>query len=283
MDIGGPVQAKPAPTEQAVREAERTFTISLVIPCRNEEGGLRDTVVELESTLSANQIPHEILAINDHSTDASETVLEDLASQYPTFRWMHNEREPGFGHAIQTGLLHFKGDAVCIVMADGSDNASDVLKYYRALLDGHECVFGSRFVRGGQVRGYPKHKMVLNRLANWFIMLLFGFRYNDTTNAFKCYRREVIDAVQPILSAHFNLTVELPLKAIVRGYSYTVIPISWYGRVTGVSKLKIKEMGSRYLFIVLYVLLERVLAKGDYYRKADVEPVHTRIVDRTTP
>jgi dolichol-phosphate mannosyltransferase len=260
---------------------DQTLTISLVIPCRDEEGGLRDTVVELERTLTANQIPHEILAINDHSTDASETILEDLARQYPTFRWMHNERKPGFGRTVQTGLLNFEGDAVCIMMADGSDDPADVLKYYRALLDGHECVFGSRFLRGSEVRDYPKHKMVLNRLANWFIMLLFGFRYNDTTNAFKCYRREVIEAVQPILSAHFNLTVELPLKAIVRGYSYTVIPISWRGRVTGVSKLKIKEMGSRYLFIVLYVLLERVLARGDYYRMAGGEPAHDKTIDRT--
>ena len=255
----GPDQPKPV------------LTISLVIPCRNEEGGLRATIVEIERTLTVNQIPHEILVINDHSTDDSKRVLEELAAEYSTFRWMENQKEPGFGHAIQTGLAHFTGDAVCIMMADASDDAADVAKYYHLLLEGHECVFGSRFSRGSQIQGYPKHKLALNRLANWFIMLLFGFKYNDTTNAFKCYRRHVIEGLQPILSAHFNLTVELPLKAIVRGYSYTVVPINWYGRATGVSKLTIKEMGSRYLFIVLYIFLERLLSRGDYYRDTVLE------------
>ena len=246
--------------------------LSIVIPCRDEEGSLRATLTELVRTLLANHVPHEIVVVDDHSTDGSRVILEDMAARHVAVRWVPNDGEPGFGHTVRTGLVAFAGDAVCIMMADGSDDAGDVVKYYRALLQGHECVFGSRFVRGSTVRGYPKHKLLLNRLVNWFIMLLFGIPYNDTTNAFKCYRREVIEAVQPILSAHFNLTVELPLKAVVRGFSYTVIPINWHGRVTGVSKLKLKEMGSRYLFIVLYVLLERLLARGDYRRKVGEKP-----------
>jgi dolichol-phosphate mannosyltransferase len=73
--------------------------------------------------------------------------------------------------------------------------------------------------------------------------------------------------MQPLISPHFNLTVEMPLKAIIRGYSYAVIPISWTNRLAGESKLKIKEMGSRYLFIVLYLWLERTLSRGDYHRR----------------
>ncbi len=99
--------------------------------------------------------------------------------------------------------------------------------------------------RGSKVTDYPLHKLALNRLANWFIRVLFHIPYNDITNAFKCYRREVIEHVQPLLSPHFNLTVEMPLKAIVRGFSFAVVPISWTNRQTGISKLKIKEMGSR--------------------------------------
>jgi len=91
-------------------------------------------------------------------------------------------------------------------------------------------------------------------------------RYSDVTNAFKIYSREVIEGVQPILSHHFNLTVELPLKAIVRGFSYTVIPLRWYNQTAGISKRKIKEMGSRYLFIILYIWLEKHLSRGDYHR-----------------
>jgi dolichol-phosphate mannosyltransferase len=104
-------------------------------------------------------------------------------------------------------------------------------------------------------------------MANFFIEILFGLRYNDVTNAFKCYRREAIQVMQPLISPHFNLTVEMPLKAVLRGFSYAVIPISWTNRKTGISKLKIKEMGSRYLFIVLYLWLEKYLSRGDYHRR----------------
>jgi dolichol-phosphate mannosyltransferase len=179
---------------------------------------------------------------------------------------IENPRAGGFGHAVLAGLEAFSGDAVCIVMADASDDPADVVTYYRKLEEGYECVFGSRFIPGSRIVDYPPHKLVVNRLANWFVKLLFGLRLNDVTNAFKCYRREVIEGLTPILSKHFNLTVELPLKAIVRGYTYAVVPVSWHNRTTGVSKLKIKEMGSRYMFIVLYVWLEKLLSRGDYRR-----------------
>ena len=127
-----------------------------------------------------------------------------------------------------------------------------------------DAVFGNRFARGGNVVDYPTIKLLLNRLTNWIICFLFAIRYSDVTNAFKLYRRSTLLGLEPLLSPHFNLTVELPLKVIVRGFSYSVIPNSWYNRKTGVSKLKIKEMGSRYLFILFYCLIEKLLTKNDY-------------------
>ena len=156
--------------------------------------------------------------------------------------------------------------AAVIVMADGSDSPHDIATYYGVLSEGYDCAFGSRFVRGSRVIDYPKPKLALNRLVNVCIRMLFRHGYNDTTNAFKAYRREAIDTCHPLFSNHFNLTVELPLKAVVRGHSYKVVPISWTNRKEGVSKLKLQEMGSRYLFVVLYTFLERHLAKGDYHR-----------------
>ncbi len=240
--------------------------LSVLIPAHNEETALPSTVRALCSTLSSESISYEVLIVDDHSTDGTARVLDGLARGLPVVRWIYNPRPNGFGNALRTGLEQFDGDAVCIVMADASDDPRDVVRYYRKLQEGYECVFGSRFARGSRVVDYPRHKLVLNRLANWFVKSLFGLQYNDTTNAFKCYRREVITGVQPVLSCHFNITVELPLKAIVRGYSYAVVPTSWYNRTTGVSKLKIQETGSRYLFIVLYVLLEKLLSRGDYHR-----------------
>ena len=246
--------------------------LSVLMPAQNEEAALRDTIEPLRSVLVAAEIPHEILVVNDHSVDGTERVLAELAQTYPEVRWVNNPRPKGFGQAIRAGLDAFAGDAVCIVMADASDDPRDIVTYYRKLEQGYECVFGSRFMRQSRVVDYPRHKLLLNRLANLFIKTLFGLDYNDTTNAFKCYRREVIAGIQPILSYHFNLTVELPLKAIVRGYSYAVVPINWYNRTTGVSKLRIKEMGSRYLFIVLYVFLEKLLSRGDYRRLGEAGP-----------
>ena len=161
------------------------------------------------------------------------------------------------------------------MMADGSDDPNDLVAYYRLLSAGYDCAFGSRFVRGGAAHDYPRVKLVVNRIVNLGIRLLFGHGYNDTTNAFKAYRRAVIDNIQPLLSHHFNLTVEIPLKAVVRGHSYAIVPISWRDRTTGQSKLRLQEMGSRYLFIVLYVFFEHHLSRGDYVR-AGGEPVPQR-------
>lgn len=240
---------------------------SVVIPAHNEEGGIAATCEAIAARFAREGIAdYEICVVNDNSRDRTEAILQDLSARLPAVRYVNNAPPNGFGFAIRKGLEAFAGECACVVMGDLSDSPDDILAYYREMKAGAECVFGSRFIKGSRVVDYPAHKLWLNRLANAFIQFLFRLDYNDVTNAFKCYRREVIAGIQPLLSAHFNLTVELPLKAIVRGYSYKVLPISWTNRTTGESKLKIKEMGSRYLFIVLYVWLERALSRGDYRR-----------------
>jgi dolichol-phosphate mannosyltransferase len=245
--------------------------LSIVIPAHNEAENLEPTVSALVAALGVARINYEILIVNDNSTDDSSAIISNLAKRYTEVREIQNPPPNGFGFAVRAGLEAFRGDVVAIIMADGSDDPADVVKCYRKLGEGYDCVFGSRFISGSRVVDYPFPKLILNRMANLFIRLLFRQRFNDFTNAFKIYRREVIVGVQPILSHHFNLTVELPLKALVRGYTFGVAPISWRNRKQGTSKLKIQEMGSRYLFIVLYCLLEAKLSRGDYRRpSADV-------------
>ena len=249
--------------------------ISVVIPAHNEEGCLYGTVRSIVDTLEREGIRYEVIIVNDNSRDNTLTVCQQLVQTFKTVRYVNNQPPNGFGFAVRRGLDEFEGDAVAIMMADASDDPQDLVIGYYKLLEGYDCVFGSRFIKAGKVVDYPVHKLLINRWANWFIKVIFRLAYNDITNAFKIYRREVINGVQPILSHHFNLTVELPLKAIVRGFSYKVIPMRWYNRKTGISKLKIKEMGSRYLFIVLYVWLEKHLSRGDYHRKkrlAELKP-----------
>ena len=217
--------------------------------------------------LEREGIDYELIVVDDHSTDGTAEVVDAIAAANPRVRCVRSSYEPGFGFAVRAGLDEYTGDAVAVMMADGSDHPEDLVRYHHELDEGWECVFGSRFISGATVRDYPRIKLVINRLANWFIRTIFRHHYNDTTNAFKAYRREVIDAIQPLLSNHFNLTVEMPLKAIVRGHTFRVVPISWTGRSAGRSKLGIREMGSRYLFIVLYVWLEAHLSRGDYRKR----------------
>jgi dolichol-phosphate mannosyltransferase len=238
--------------------------LSVVIPAHNEEGSVGGTLTALADALDREGIDYEVLVVDDASTDGTRAAVEAAANGSERIRCVPSHYPPGFGYAVRAGLDAFTGDAVAIVMADGSDAPDDVVRYHRLLEEGYDCAFGSRFVRGAQVHDYPRFKLTLNRIANFGIRVLFRHGYNDTTNAFKAYRREAIETVQPLLSNHFNLTVELPLKAIVRGHTYAVVPISWTNRRAGTSKLKLQEMGSRYLFIVFYVLLEHHLSRGDY-------------------
>src|SRR5581483_8061999 len=240
---------------------------SIVIPARDEEAALPPTLRDIHATFNAEKIPHEIVVVDDGSRDDTWAVLQHLSGEISTLVPVQNSGPFGFGHAIICGLNRMRGDACAVMMADGSDSPQDAVRYWRLLNEGWECVFGSRFVRGGHVVDYPRLKLFINRLANLFIKVLFHIPLNDTTNAFKAYRRTVIDGCRPLLAPHFNLTVEIPLKAIVRGYSWTVIPISWQNRRQGVAKLKIKEMGSRYFFICAYVWLEKYFSRGDYRRK----------------
>ena len=254
--------AAPAPAPQPLK------LFSVVIPARDEEESLPPTIEQIVTTFNAAGIPHEIVVVDDGSRDRTWPVLQDLQRRFPTLVPTQNTSGAhGFGRAVVWGLDHSRGDAVVIMMADASDDPDDAVKYWRILNEGYDCAFGSRFVPGGEVVDYPRVKLWVNRLANFLVRVGFNIPLNDTTNAFKAYRRTVIDGCRPFLAPHFNLTVEIPLKALVRGYSFTVTPISWRNRKFGVAKLKIKEMGSRYFFICAYVWLEKYFSRGDYRRK----------------
>jgi dolichol-phosphate mannosyltransferase len=257
----------------------RLKRLSVVIPARDESGCIASTVEHLHVELRIHAIPHEIVVVDDGSTDDTRAVLEELKARVPELVVVRNRPPHGFGRAVARGMDQMTGDAAVVMMADESDDCRDVVRYWHVLNEGWECVFGSRFVAGGGTIEYPRFKWLLNRLVNLAIRVLFHISLNDTTNAFKAYRRAVVNGCRPLIAPHFNLTVELPLKAIVRGYSWTVIPITWRNRRTGEAKLKLREMGSRYLFIILYVWLEKYFSKGDYRKPA---PEFSGQSDRST-
>ncbi len=255
-----------------MEDTSEKLKLSVVIPAHNEEDSIGPTVAAVTEALVREGIDYEIVVVDDSSVDETANVVASLAAKDDRVRCVSSPYRNGFGFAVRAGLEAYRGDAVAIMMADGSDSPADLVSYYRLLAAGYECAFGSRFMPGGSTHDYPRVKLVMNRIVNLGIRLAFGHGYNDTTNAFKAYRREVIDNIQPLISHHFNLTVEMPLKAIVRGHSYAVTPVSWTNRTSGTSKLRLQEMGSRYLFIVLYVFFEHHLSRGDYRRSGSGRP-----------
>ena len=237
--------------------------ISIVIPVKNEQNVIENVVLGLVEVLLENNILYEIIVVDDYSVDNTKQILQKLAAEDKNIKVIDNYLKPGFGYAIKVGLENYSGDYVVIYMGDGSDDPKDIVKYYKKLEEGYDCVFGSRFMKGSKVVGYPVIKLIFNRLGNWLISLLFNIKYNDVSNAFKAYRKEVIESIKPFVSNYFNITVEIPLKAIIRKYKYAVIPINWYGRTSGVSKFKLKELQRKYLFSILYVWLEKILLKDE--------------------
>ncbi len=241
------------------------MNLNVVIPAYNEAESLPHTLTDLHKALTDASIPHEIIIVNDHSTDNTVDIVKELSIKVPTVHLIDNPYSNGFGFTVRAGLEACKGDCIAIMMADMSDSPADLVRFYQEMVaSGVDCVFGSRFTKGATVRDYPRIKLMLNRVANNLVRIVFGIKYNDVTNAFKLYRRSTIEGLKPFLSPQFNLTLELPLKAIVRGYSYRVLPNDWTNRRFGKSNLRIKEMGSRYFFIFLYCLIEKYFSKGDY-------------------
>lgn len=242
--------------------------LSIVIPAYNEADSISETIEQIESVFEKVGIDHEILVINDNSKDNTAQVLDELILKYPSLKYETNPGPNGFGYAVRYGLERFSGDCVAVMMADLSDSPYDLIKFYTTMLEGnYDCVFGSRFMKGGKLINYPPLKKIINRMANLIIRFVMHIKYNDTTNAFKLYKRHTIEGIKPFLAPHFNLTIELPLKAIIRGYSYTVVPNSWANRKHGESKLKIREMGSRYFFILMYCFIEKYFSRGDFNKK----------------
>lgn len=237
--------------------------LSVIIPAYNEEMNITPTVRELQATLRTEGIPYELVIVNDNSRDSTPEVVRGLMRDDPCVRLVNRTPPGGFGRAIRSGVDAATGDVIVLFMADCSDNPADAVAYYRKIEEGFDCVFGSRFVAGASVEHYPPLKLVVNRIVNKCIQWMFRCPFNDLTNAFKAYRAEVARECGPYRSSHFNITIEMSLSALIRNYRIAQIPIRWYGRTWGSSNLKMREMGRRYLAVLLKVFFERFLVGDD--------------------
>jgi dolichol-phosphate mannosyltransferase len=238
--------------------------LSIVIPAYNEEQNIGKCIAELQRVIrDEHQIPYEIIVVNDNSTDGTARAISEQIAADANIRTVNRTPPGGFGRAVRAGLELVEGDVVVIYMADLSDDPQDVVLYYRKILEGYDCVFGSRFIKGSKVEHYPWVKLIWNRIVNRCVKFLFWTRFNDLTNAFKAYRTSVVRDCGPYRASHFNITLEMSLSALVRRYEIAQVPIRWYGRTWGTSKLKLREMGRKYLCTVLMFYFQRQLITDD--------------------
>ena len=231
--------------------------LSIIIPIRNESlnlQNLRDTL-----TNEIKNLNYEIILINDFSDDDTYEIGMKIAKEESRFKIFNNDIK-GLGSAINLGITMSSGDYIAIMMADLSDDIEDLNNYYKIIREKKlDAIFGSRFIKGSKIRNYPKKKLILNRIFNYMVKLLFWCEYNDFTNAFKIYKKNSLEKCRPFVSENFNIFLELPLKIISRGFNFEVIPIKWTTRKIGQSKFRINELGSKYLFTLLYCFLEKIL------------------------
>ena len=231
--------------------------LSIIIPARNEEENLKNIFDYFNQAM--NSIDYEIVIINDFSTDNTFVKAKELFGSNKNFKIYDNEKK-GLGGAINLGIEKSNGTKIAIMMADLSDDINDLKKYNNLLEEKNlDAVLGSRFLKDSKVVEYPKKKLILNRIFNFFVSLIFLNSYNDYTNAFKIYKKDVLQTLMPFVSESFNIFLEIPLKIISRNYSYEVISINWLGRKKGKAKFKIKELRSKYLFTLLYCFFEKIL------------------------
>ena len=236
------------------------MSLTVLIPIKNESQIIDQTITELENSW-IKEIDHEIIFLDDFSSDNTVQKIKDLDKKKLNISIIKNTK-PGLGSAIYLGVTNSKKDYFTIFMADLSDSIEDMKMYYNTIKNKNlDSVFGSRFIQDSEVNGYPIRKLILNRLANNIIRFLFLSNYNDFTNAFKIYKLTALKALFPFVSESFNIFLELPLKIISRNYNYEIIPISWNGRKKGSSKFNINELGSNYIFTLIYCFSEKILLR----------------------
>ncbi len=233
--------------------------LSILIPVRNEEENVHIISKEIEKKIENRN--YEIVFINDFSEDNTQNELKNLSKSNEKIIYFNNQKK-GLGGAIDLGIKKSEGKYLCIMMSDSSDTVEDLNYYYKEISSQNlDAVFGSRFIKGGKIVNYPKLKLILNRLGNLLAKILIWSDLNDFTNGFKIYKKDTLLNLYPLVSESFNIFFELPLKTITRGYKYKIVPISYYNRTVGEAKFKIDELGSKYIFTLLYCFLEKILLR----------------------
>jgi len=226
---------------------ENRILLSIVIPARNEQENLEETIDSLFSFVNGDTT--EIIVVNDHSTDNTEMIVRKIAKKRPQVKLVHNDNEPGFANALKTGFAHAKGEYVIPVMADGCDNAATIQLMIEKAKEGFDLVCGCRYMKNGGKYGGPKFQNFFSKFVCLSLYYLAGIPTRDVSNAFKLYRRKSLQQIC-LNEKGFAISMEAALKFYFQGYKICDVPTVWYGRKKGRSKFKILKT---FPYIKLYL------------------------------
>ena len=177
--------------------------LSIVIPAHNEEDNILEVINKARQSLDG--VDYEIVVVDDHSTDATASLVGVVLSQYNNIRLMENRLERGFANALKISFNNIHSEAVLPVMADSCDDLSTIKIMLEKISEGYDVVCGCRYMKGGERIGGSKIKGFCSRFACLSLYYLLGLPTRDIVNSFKMYKKKVIDGIH-IKSTSFEIS-----------------------------------------------------------------------------
>lgn len=218
--------------------------VTLIVPVFNEADNLPRLIVEIEREVT---VPHRVLVVYDFEEDTTVPVARRLAETRPWLHVVRNDLGRGPASAIRAGFLTAGTGPAVVVMADLSDDLSQIpamLEQYRA---GYRVICPSRYMRGGQQIGGGRVKSLMSRAAGLTLHWLAGFPTHDATNNYRMYDAELVNELGIDSRRGFEIALELTAKAFARGVPVTELPTVWRDRTAGTSNFRIMQWLPHYL------------------------------------
>ena len=229
--------------------------VLVVLPTFNERDNLERVVT------GVRHLGHDVLIVDDASPDGTGEIADGLAASDSGVRVLHRERKLGLGSAYEDafriGLA--EGSALLVEMdADGSHRSQDLEAIVDAARGSGGLAVGSRYMRGGQIVGWPAHRLLLSWGANVYCRTLLGLQVRDCTSGFRCYTRELLSSIDldGIVSQGYSFQIEMVHRTVRLGYPVVEVPIRFEDRIAGASKVSQGEI-RRALWTVLRLSMSR--------------------------
>ena len=260
-----PALQSPRRRTSLARHRELFGSTSVVVPSHNEEMNIAPLVDTLHE-LYGDYI-HEIIIVNDNSTDRTADVTREVARRYPTVRLIDRSPPNGVGLALRDGCAAATGRYILTMDCDFVQILPEIRDLYDAIAAGRDGAIGSRFSHESVMINYPFFKTLCNRAFHLMVKLLLVRRVHDISNNLKLYRAEVFKNIT-IEEPHFAANAELGLKPLLAGYDIEEVPISWINRTVemGSSSFRIVMVAQNYVGTLLRAL-STVRRDGSRLRK----------------